>query len=143
MEKIKVSFEPTDIWNREEFRHLIDRMKQGIYNDVSKEYELWIITTNSSLIFINALASQLEIPVERTIMALNDTTKIGLINLNSNIHFDGDYSIIHALEPTLVRGILVDQKIVPDAIGFKYIQDLTKWTEVILRERNGDEKKVC
>jgi hypothetical protein len=44
MEKIKISFEPTEAWNREEFRQLIYNIKNGLYNDSRIEYELWIIT---------------------------------------------------------------------------------------------------
>lgn len=140
MEKIKVSFEPTEAWNREEFRQLIYNIKNGMYNDTRFEYELWIITTNDSLPYVNALAQQLDIPNARVQMCLNDTTKVGIIAANADIHLDIDQVIITALEPTNVRGILVDRKIAYPAIGLKYIQDLDKWTAIILRERNNNEK---
>ena len=62
MEKIKVSFEPTEIWNHEDFRQLIKALKENDYSSKGFEYELWIITTNDSLAYINALATQLYIP---------------------------------------------------------------------------------
>lgn len=140
MEKIKISFEPTEAWNREEFRQLIYNIKNGLYNDSRFEYELWIITINDSLSYINTLAQQLDIPNNRVKMCLNDTTKVGIIVANADIHLDIDQVIITALTPTTVRGILVDRKIAYPAIGLKYIQDLDKWTAIILRERNNDEK---
>ena len=140
MEIIKVSFDPNEIWNHGDFRQLIANISNGFYNESRFEYELWIITTNSNLNYINAIARQLKVPVERTIMALNDSSKVGLITLNSDIHFDVEYTIIHALDPTTVKGIFVDRKIAYPAMGLKYIQDLDKWTAIILRERNDGEK---
>ena len=110
MEKIKLSFEPDTIWNNGDFRQLITDMANGKFNDCDKEYELWIITTNDSLPYINALASQLNIPTERVQMCLNDSTKVGIISLNSDIHFDGEQTIITAVNTTSVVGILVDRK---------------------------------
>ena len=137
-EKIKISFDPTEIWNHEDFRQLIKGVKEKTYCDF--EYELWIITTNQSLPYINALAEQLEIPNERVKMCLNDSTKVGIITLNTDIHFDGEQSIISTLRPnTSVEtvGILVDRKIDYMGIGYKYIKDLDTWTIAIIRE-GGD-----
>lgn len=140
MEVIKLSFEPTDAWNREEFRHLIYNIKNKLYDkDCQYEYELWIITTNDSTTYINALASQLDIPTDRVILCVDDTTKVGQIVLNTDIHLDINQSIITALNPTTVAGILVDNKIAYQAIGLKYIQDITRWTNAILRDRLTDE----
>jgi len=76
-------------------------------------------------------------------MALNDSTKVGLITLNTDIHFDGDYTIIKALEVTKTKGILVDRKIAYGEMGLKYIKDLDTWTSIIIRERNGEKTKPC
>ena len=146
MEKIKISFEPTDIWNHEDFRQLIKSIKENDYSSKGFEYELWIITTNDSLNYINAIASQFNIPVERVQMCLNDSTKVGIIALDSDIHFDGDQNIINVLRPnTTVNtvGILVDRKIDYPGMGLKYIKNLDTWTMAILRERNNGEKKLC
>lgn len=141
MEKIKISFEPTDIWNHEDFRQLIKGIKENDYSHLGFEYELWIITTNDSLNYINAIASQFDIPSERVQMCLNDSTKVGIIILNSDIHFDGDQVIINTLRPNttlLPVGILVDRKIDYPGMGLKYIKNLDTWTMAIMRER-GDE----
>lgn len=143
MEIIKLSFEPTEIWNHQDFRDLITNIKNGNYNDCDKEYELWIITTNDSLPYINALATQLDVPTDRVQMCLNDSTKVGIIALNSDIHFDGEQTIITAVNATSVVGILVDRKIDYPGMGLKYIKNLNTWTEAILRERNGDKTKPC
>ena len=146
LQKIKISFEPSSIWLHEDFRQLIKAIKENDYSSKGFEYELWIITTNDSLIYINAIANQFEIPAERVQMALNDTTKVGLIVLNSDIHFDGEQTIISTLKPNTtvdVVGILVDRKIDYPGMGLKYIKNLDTWTMAIMRERNGDEKKVC
>jgi hypothetical protein len=79
-------------------------------------------------------------------MALNDSTKVGLIVANSDIHFDGEQSIISTLKPNTTIdavGILVDRKIDYPGMGLKYIKNFDTWTTAIMRERNGDEKKVC
>jgi len=141
MEIIKVSFEPTDIWNQEDFRQLIKAIKENDYSHKGFEYELWIITTNDSFAYINALATQLDIPTERVVMCLNDSTKVGIIILNSDIHFDGDQVIINTLRPNTTLnpvGILVDRKIDYPGMGLKYIKNLDTWTMAIIRER-GDE----
>lgn len=141
MEIIKVSFEPTDIWNHEDFRQLIKALKENNYSHKGFEYELWIITTNDSLAYINAIADQFDIPQERVKMCLNDSTKVGIIMLNSDIHFDGDQVIINTLRPNTTLnpvGILVDRKIDYPGMGLKYIKNLDTWTMAIIRER-GDE----
>lgn len=141
MEKIKISFEPTESWNHEDFRQLIKGIKENDYSHLGFEYELWIITTNDSLNYINAIASQFDIPSERVQMCLNDSAKVGIIILNSDIHFDGDQVIINTLRPNttlLPVGILVDRKIDYPGMGLKYIKNLDTWTMAIMRER-GDE----
>ena len=146
MEIIKVSFDPTEIWNHEDFRQLIKALKENDYSHKGFEYELWIITTNDSLIYINAIADQFDIPPERVQMCLNDSTKVGIIILNSDIHFDNDQVIINTLRPNTTLnpvGILVDRKIDYPGMGLKYIKNLDTWTMAIMRERNGDEKKIC
>lgn len=143
MEKIKISFDPTDAWNHEDFRQLIKALKENDYSSKGFEYELWIITTNDSLNYINAIASQFEIPQDRVKMCLNNSTKIGIIALNSDIHFDIDNVIINTISVTKVIGILVDRKIDYPGMGFKYIKDLDTWTVAILRERNGEKTKPC
>ena len=143
MEKIKVSFEPTDIWNHEDFRQLIKGIKENDYSSKGFEYELWIITTNDSLNYINAIASQFDIPTDRVQMALNDSTKVGLIVANTDIHFDGEQTIITALDPTTAVGILVDRKIDYPGMGLKYIKNLDTWTMAILRDRDGEKTKPC
>lgn len=141
MEKIKISWEPTEIWNHEDFRQLIKAIHENTYSTF--EFELWIITINSNLNYIKAIADQFNIPQERTLMALNDSTKVGLITLNTDIHFDEDYTIIKALEVTKTKGILVDRKIAYGEMGLKYIKDLDTWTSIIIRERNGEKTKPC
>lgn len=146
LQKIKISFEPSEVWLHEDFRQLIKALKENDYSSKGFEYELWIITTNDSLNYINAIANQFDIPTERVQMALNDTTKVGLIVLNSDIHFDGEQSIISTLKPNTTIdavGILVDRKIDYPGMGLKYIKNFDTWTTAIMRERNGDEKKVC
>lgn len=143
MEKIKISFEPNEIWNNGDFRQLIKAIKENDYCSKEFEYELWIITTNDTLNYINAIANQFEIPSDRVIMCLNDTTKVGLITLNTDIHFDGEQTIITALSPTSVVGILVDRKVDYPAIGLKYVKDLDTWTTAILRDRDGEKTKPC
>ena len=148
MEKIKISFEPSSIWNQEDFRQLIKALKENDYSSKGFEYELWIITTNDSLVYINAIASQFEIPADRVQMALNDTTKVGLIVLNSDIHFDGEQTIISTLKPNTTVdavGILVDRKIDYPGMGLKYIKNLDTWTMAIMRERGDacEKTKPC
>lgn len=146
MEKIKISFEPTDSWLHEDFRQLIKGIKENDYSSKGFEFELWIISTNPNLIYINAIASQFDIPNDRVLMALNDSTKVGLIVLNSDIHFDGEQTIINTLKPiTTVNavGILVDRKIDYPGMGLKYIKNLDTWTTSIMRERNNGENTTA
>jgi len=148
MEIIKVSFDPTEAWNREEFRNLIklirtESMDGWILDEDNNrcgktfEYELYIITSNTNSVYINVIAGQLDIIPERIIMCVDDDTKIEEIILTSDIHLDYNQIIITALENTAVKGILVDNKIAYQAIGLKYIQDLNKRTMEIVRERNN------
>lgn len=143
LEKIKISFEPTEIWNHEDFRQLIKGIKENDYSSKGFEYELWIITTNDSLSYINAIAQQFSIPSDRVIMCLNDASKVAVIALNTDIHFDGEQTIITDVNATTSVGILVDRKIDYPGMGLKYIKNLDTWTIAILRERNGEKTKPC
>ncbi len=143
MEKIKISFEPSELWFHEDFRQLIKAIKENDYSSKGFEYELWIIATNPNLVYVNAIASQFNIPSDRVLMALNDSTKVGLIVLNSDIHFDGDQKIITAVKVINAVGILVDRKIDYPGMGLKYIKDLDTWTTAIIRERNGEKTEPC
>lgn len=146
MEKIKISFEPDTIWNHEDFRQLIKGIKENDYSHLGFEYELWIITTNDSLNYINAIAQQFNISSDKVIMCLNDASKVAVIALNTDIHFDGEQSIISTLKPNTIVdavGILVDRKIDYPGMGLKYIKNLDTWTMAIMRERNGDAEKIC
>ncbi len=143
LEKIKVSFEPTESWNHEDFRQLIKGVKENDYCSKGFEYELWIITTNDTFNYINAIAQQFDIPSDRVLMALNDSTKVGLIVANTDIHFDGEQTIVTALDPTTSVGILVDKKIDYPGMGLKYIKNLDTWTMAILRDRDGEKTSTC
>lgn len=143
LEKIKISFEPTDIWNHEDFRQLIKGIKENDYCSKGFEYELWIITTNDTFNYIDAIAQQFNIPSDRVIMCLNDASKVAAIALNTDIHFDGEQTIITDVNATTAVGILVDRKIDYPGMGLKYIKNLDTWTVAILRERNGEKTKPC
>lgn len=146
MEKIKVSLELNDIWNREDYRQLCYNIKNKLYDTCDVEYELWIITTNDSPIYVNTIAGQLAIPPDKIILCINEGVKIGQIVLNTDIHFDGDYTVINSLKPTMVKGIMVDVKLDYQKIGYKYISDFGKYSDLILRERlgeDGDKTKPC
>lgn len=143
LEKIKISWEPTNIWNHEDFRQLIKGIKENDYCSKGFEYELWIITTNDNYNYVNAIAQQFEIPFGRVIMCLNDASKVAAIALNADIHFDGEQTIITDVNATTAVGILVDRKIDYPGMGLKYIKNLDTWTIAILRERNGEKTKPC
>ena len=143
MEKIKVSFEPTESWNHEDFRQLIKGIKENDYCSKGFEYELWIITTNDTFNYIDAIAQQFSIPSDRVIMCLNDASKVAAIALNTNIHFDGEQTIITDVNATIAVGILVDRKIDYPGMGLKYIKNLDTWTTAILRDRDGEKTRPC
>jgi hypothetical protein len=146
MEKIKVSLELTDIWNREDYRQLCYNIKNKLYDTCDVEYELWVITTNDNPMYVNAVAGQLGIPPDKIIFCTNNSVKIGQIVLNTDIHFDGDNSVVSGLEVTTVEGILVDVKLDYQKIGYKYISDFGKYSDMILREKlgeDGDKTKPC
>ena len=140
MEKIKVSIELTDNWNREEFRQLVYNIKNKLYDTNNVEYELWIITTNDTSSYVYAVAEQLNVPQDRVILCLTDSTKVGQIITNKDVHFDNKETIVQAV--TLngsIWGILVDRKLDYYNLGFKYITDFKRFSEAILRKRQ-DEK---
>ena len=73
-------------------------------------------------------------------MLTNFLSEINAKGISKASHFDVEFTIIHALDPTYVKCIFVYRKIAYPAMGLKYIQDLDKWTAIILRERNNGEK---
>lgn len=140
MDKIRISFELTDSWNREEFRQLIRIM---MFNPIvyckrpDTQIELFIISNNDSSAYVYKIATQL---------GLNDGTHTILVNFrqdkvnaivanNIDIHFDEDSLTITMLEPTLTNGILVRSITDPYHVTMKYVVEFQDILKTIINEK--------
>ena len=144
---IKFSVEITDTMNRLDFREFCKIIREKKYIGTGFEYEMWIITTNNTINYVNVIAEQLEVPSTRIVLCTNNTTKVGqIVSNNMDMHLDADYEIINALNATPVKSIMVDSKLDYQLVGNLYITHFGKFTEIILRERaeaNGEKVWPC
>ena len=114
-DKIKVSFEITDVWNRFDYRSFIRSLETNIRNDVLElnkncNLEFFLISNNNSSQYIYLVGTQLGLnDGTHTIVTNFRQDKVDAIIANNiDIHFDGDNKIIDMLEATDTLGVLVD-----------------------------------
>jgi len=95
MDKLKVSFEGTTTWDKDDFRLYIKKLQQN--NDV----ELFMLTTETDTVRIDAIKTYLDMDSNHVIQYATDTTKrLGIIANQINIHFDPDVEFSADLSDT-------------------------------------------
>jgi hypothetical protein len=140
MNKVRISFEVTDSWNREEFRQLIRIMMFSpitYCKNPDAQIELFIISNNDSSAYVYKIANQL---------GLNDGVHTILCNFrqdkvnacianNIDIHFDSDSLTTVMLEPTLTNAILVRSITDPYHVTMKYVVEFEDVLKTIINEK--------
>lgn len=140
MDKLRISFELTDSWNREEFRQLIRIMMFSPITYCKRpdtQIELFIISNNDSSAYVYKVATQLGLnDGTHTILCNFRQDKVdACVNNNIDIHFDSDSLTITMLEPTLTEGILVRSIVDYYHTTMKYITEFEDVLKTIIDEK--------
>ena len=145
MKKLKISFEITDNWSKDDFRQLIKKLIFLQLDDICDkdiELEIYIISTNDSSFYINKVANSLEIDSNHTIICNFTQDKITAINdLDINVHFDNIYTIVELIDvetdcyPVLVDNIQDMYHVQPDYY--------TKFKNILANILKNEETKEC
>lgn len=142
MEKLKVSFEPTKSYNRQEFRDFLKRLSYDDPCETCEKFniELYLITANSSSVYINAIAKQYNLDAGHTIIVGTIVDKIQTIkDLNIDIHFENNQEDVNEINvQTNAYSILVDSTIDFYMLGFKYITKFNNILKIKAREEKED-----
>jgi len=134
---IKVSFEITDYYNREDFRMFIKYLLS-----LDTKYIVYILSSNENIAYINAVGEQLGIPEEyRLIFDSTINTKENLINMyRINIHFDNIQRVVENIDTqTEAYGILVNQEWDKFKVKIKYVSEFEKAVKLIEKERKSEK----
>jgi len=129
MTKLKIGFEVTNSWYREEFRQLIKiimfNFPSFCKNQPPSEIEVFIISNNDSSAYVYKIGS---------LLGLNDGYHTQIVNfrqdkvdkcveLGINIFFDEDSLTTVLLEPTDTWAILVRSITDPYHVTMKYVTE--------------------
>lgn len=136
MDKIRIGFECTDTWNRDDFRNFI---KQLLKED--DKYEVFLISNDDTTAYIMHIGQSIGIP-EGNIIIVNFTVdKIEAIqNYAIDIYFDNLQYVVEQVETTTsTYAILVDS--IPDKYNVK-TRYYSKFERVLEEIQRQDEEVI-
>lgn len=133
MSIIKVSIEITDSYDRIDFRNYIKYLLS-----MDTKYEVFIISTNTNSVYIQAVGEQFGIPVANRIVCLSNEDKIAAINENSiDIHLDNVQSLVDIIDAeTNAYAILVSHTWHRFLVKLMYVVRFERAVEQVLEDRN-------
>lgn len=145
MIKLRVSFEITDTWNRQDFRDLIKLLlyqPESICGDSETQVEVFIISNDDSSATIYKVANVLGLDANHTIVCNFTIDKVNAIsNNNIDIHFDNLQYVVNEIDTaTDAEAILVTS--LPDRYNVKmaYVTEFENDLRVIINEKKA---KAC
>lgn len=105
MDKLKVSFDIVDNWDKDHFRLFIEGLNK---NDT---IDLYLITLETDQDIVNAVQAKLDLEDTRVIMVATETLKLDEIEDKSiRIHLDADYNFANTLYDVIGRyGVYVSR----------------------------------
>ena len=143
MTKIKISFEVTDVWDRDEFRRLI---KLILFDPVSvcegseSDFELYIISNDDSTPYIQSVGAILGLDSAHIIVTNFRQDKVDAIEDNGiDIHFDSDQLTIAMIEALDTQGVLVRSVLDGFNVRMKYITEFYNILKNVISEREEPE----
>lgn len=140
MTKIKISFEVTDVWDRDEFRRLI---KLILFDPVTvcegseSDFELYIISNDDSTTYIQSVGTTLGLDSQHIIVTNFRQDKVDAIENNGiDIHFDSDQLTIAMIEELDTQGVLVRSVLDGFNVRMKYITEFYNILKNVISEEN-------
>lgn len=133
--KIKISWEVTDNWNKVDFRAWIKYLLS--LEDI---YEVFIISNDDSSSYILRIATELGLDSQHTIITNFTNDKVQAITDNHiNIHLDNLQSFVILVDSTTeAYGVLVDNHLSRYYVKSQYIIDFETAQKLVERDMNGE-----
>lgn len=95
--RIKISFDPVDVWDEMMFREFI---KALVYD--TDNYEVFLVTSSTDNTFITNVLTEIDMDVANSNQVSNNTAIVARINtLKSLIHFSADNVLVNLVNSTL------------------------------------------
>jgi hypothetical protein len=146
MKKLKISFEISDNWSRDEFRQLMGNLfiqPETVNSSLSVDnVELFIISNDDSTAYIHKVGIQLGLESDHVIVCNFTDDKIDAIKqYGIDIHFDDlEPTVLRVYEETEAECILVNN--IPNRydMTFDYI---VKFNNILKRLANEESQKSC
>lgn len=139
MNKIKISFEINENYNRQEFRDFIKKLSNNDPCLDCKEYEveLYILTSNTDQNYVYTIAKLYNIDGSHIAMLPNIVDRIQFIKDNNiEITFENNQEDVNQINSqTTAFGLLVDSTIDFYLMGFKYISKFNNVLKILSREK--------
>lgn len=136
MKKLRIAFNPTGIWHRDEFRLLI----KDFVNDTDN-FEVYLITQDTSTSFVESVTDESGVDSANVYqVASNDALVQKLDSLKIRIYLDGDNRIVMFVEATSTYAVAILVSAIIDANESQpmYFTKLQFWIKQIRREDNGN-----
>lgn len=134
MNKLRIAFDPTTIWDREDFRNIVKDLVKN------PEVEVYIVTKNTSTSLINTVVSVSEMDPNKVYQVLNNDTVVTKLDmLQIQIYMSGDNPLIRLVDAHSgsSTGVLVNDIVDNNRSQMMYITKLQFWIKTIARENNG------
>jgi uncharacterized HAD superfamily protein len=128
MRKIRVSFEVTDVWTREDFRLFVDLLRK----DCDERFILFIISQDEDTDYIETVGEILDIDSDRIIECSDQEDKLDAVaNNHIDIHFDNyQQNVLDINEDTETTAILVNFNVNENG-KMKYIEQFERELKLI------------
>lgn len=131
--KIKVSFEVDDNWDKIDFRGWIRYLLS-----MEDTYDVYIISNCDSSAYILRVASELGLDSEHTIITnFNDDKLQAITDANINIHLDNLQSFVILVDSTTnAYGVLVNNNLNRFYVKSQYLLDFEIAEKLVIKERD-------
>lgn len=145
MTKIKISFEVSDTWDRDEFRRLIKLIlfdPMTVCEGSNNDFELYIISNDDSTAYIQNIGNILGFDSQHIIVTNFRQDKVNAIQANGiDIHFDSDQLTIAMIEELDTEGVLVRSITDGFNVRMKYITEFYNILKNVISAK--EENKSC
>lgn len=145
--KLRIAFDPTNIWDYEDFRLLIRDMTLNDTAD-NNQIEVYLLTTNTDTVFVNNVTTESGVETSNVFQFTSNTALTAkLVSDNINILLTGDQELVDYVninDPisliennvTGCQAITVIALLDTYKLQNKYVTQLQFWINQILKYEN-------
>lgn len=134
--RLKLAFDPTGIWDREDFRNIIKEMV------LNPDFEVYLITKNTVSSFISTVLSTAGMSENMVFQVVNDDAVVAKLDLlQIRMYMSADNPLIRLVDAhsEWAVGVLVNNIVDNRKSQMMYITKLQFWINRIEIEINGQD----